>query len=255
MSAIKRFFRYVRALIMGKLDEIENPEIIINEAVREMKENQAKNRERAVQAIALRNQLQNQVDREQKRSVDLEANATRALQQGNRDLARALLREKAQVDQTLVSLQGSLKQAEDASSAVKAAIQREEENIRVKTAEALRLKTDLKAAQIQNDLNKALTGLSFDDSGISFDRARDRIEQMQAESNARAELGKTNIDMRIQELQSSQIDMEADEAVKALEEKLGLTQAAPTTVTAVASGEDDLDRQLAELEQKLKPGG
>jgi phage shock protein A len=255
MSAVKRFFRYIRALIMGKLDEIENPEIIINEAVREMKENQAKNRERAVQAIALRNQLQNQVDRETKRSAELEANAARALQQGNRDLARTLLREKAQIDQTLVSLQGSLKQAQDASDAVKAAIQREEENIRVKTAEALRLKTDLKAAQIQNDLNKALTGLAFDESGISFDRARDRIEQIQAESNARAELGKTNIDARIQELQSSQIDMEAEEAVKALEAKLGLSPAAaPTSVTAVA-GEDDLDRQLAELEQKLKPGG
>ena len=50
-NPITRFFRYLRALINGNLDQWENPEVIINEAVREMKENQAKNRELAVQAI------------------------------------------------------------------------------------------------------------------------------------------------------------------------------------------------------------
>src|SRR5437764_1017451 len=49
MSVFKRISRYLRALIMGHLDQLENPEMIINEAVREMKENQIKNRELAVQ--------------------------------------------------------------------------------------------------------------------------------------------------------------------------------------------------------------
>ena len=61
MNPITRFFRYLKALVNGKLDTWEDPEIIINEAVREMKENQIKNRELAVQAITQKNNLQAEV--------------------------------------------------------------------------------------------------------------------------------------------------------------------------------------------------
>ena len=37
MNPFKRLWRYLKALIHGGLDKLENPEIIINEAVREMK--------------------------------------------------------------------------------------------------------------------------------------------------------------------------------------------------------------------------
>ena len=66
MSVFTRIFRYLRALIMGKLDEWEDPELIINEAVREMRENQIKNRELAVQAITQKNNLQAEVDKQQR---------------------------------------------------------------------------------------------------------------------------------------------------------------------------------------------
>ena len=55
MSVFKRMMRYLRALVMGKLDELEDPELMINETLREMKENQIKNRELAVQAITQKN--------------------------------------------------------------------------------------------------------------------------------------------------------------------------------------------------------
>ena len=40
----QRIWRYLNALINGKLDEWEDPEIILNQATKEMKENQIKNR-------------------------------------------------------------------------------------------------------------------------------------------------------------------------------------------------------------------
>src|SRR5689334_17999618 len=167
MVMFRRFFRYMRALIMGKLDQWEDPEVIINESLREMKENQVKNRERAVQAITQKNNLQGMVDKEEKICRDLEAKATIALQNGNRELARSLLREKGQHDVTLTQLKTSLKQAEETAEAVKTAIRREEERFRVKTAEALALKANMKQAQIQIQINKALDGLQFDENAQS----------------------------------------------------------------------------------------
>lgn len=258
MGPFKRFFRYMRALIMGKLDEWENPEVIINEAVREMKENQIKNRERAVQAITQKNNLQNLVEQEEKKSRNLEAKAAMALQQGNRELARQLLREKSMSDGSLDQLRASLKSAEETSEAVKTAIRREEERIRVKTAEALQLKANMKQAQIQIEINKALDGFQFDDNAQSFDRAKERINSMQSEASARAEIAKTSVNSRLEMLDDAQHDVDADAALAQLEAKLGLNQAATTTnglnqtpSTVTNAQDSDIDRQLRELEQKL----
>lgn len=252
----KRFFRYLRALFLGKLDQWEDPEVIINESLREMRENQIKNRERAVQAITQKNNLQNLVDQEEKLIRNLEAKATLALQQGNRELARQFLREKGLHDQTLDQLRASLKQAEETAEAVKVAIRREEERFRVKTAEALALKANMKQAQIQIQINKALDGLQFDETAQSWDRAEERIRTMQSEAAARAEVAKTSIDARLQQVEDTQIDAQADEALRQLEARLGLAPAtAGNTVQPITSNtaqESDIDRQLQELEQKLK---
>jgi phage shock protein A len=250
----KRIYRYLRALIFGTLDKLENPEVILDEAVREMKENQVKNRERAVQAITQKNNLQAMVDRDEKLARDLEAKATLALQNGNRELARTLLREKGQRDSSLTQLKASLAKAEETVEAIKLAIRREDEQIRVKTAEALRLKTDLKQSQIQIEINKALEGFNFEDTTQSFGRAQERIQSMRSEADARAEIASTSVNARLASLDDQQVDMEAEKALQELEAKLGMTAApaaATTPAVTTAAQESDIDRQLRELEQKL----
>ena len=46
-----RIMRYLKGLLGFKLDQLEDPEILLQQAQQEMREAQAKNRERAVQAI------------------------------------------------------------------------------------------------------------------------------------------------------------------------------------------------------------
>jgi phage shock protein A len=255
MSAFKRIYNYLRGLIFGTLDKWESPEVILDQAVREMKDSQIKNRERAVQAITQKNNLANMVDKEEKIVRSLEGKATLALQQGNRELARTILREKGTRDGTLEQLRSSLKQAEETSEAVKVAIRREDERIRVKTADALRLKANMKQAQIQIEINKALDGFQFDDNTQSFDRAEERIQSMRSEAEARAEIAKTSVNARLMELDDAQVDVEADKALAELELKLGLAPATAgantTSAVTTSAQESDIDRQLRELEQKL----
>src|SRR5256885_9200087 len=113
MGPFRRFWRYLRALVNGKLDQWEDPEIIINEAVREMKENQVKNRELAVQAITQKNNLQAEVDKQERLAADLERKASLALQSGNRELAKQFLKQKALTDQTLAGMRQNLAAATD----------------------------------------------------------------------------------------------------------------------------------------------
>src|SRR5437016_13044640 len=108
MNVFTRMWRYLKALVNGKLDQWEDPELILNEAVKEMKENQIKNRELAVQAITQKNNLQAEVDKEERMVAELERRATVSVQAGNRELAKQFLKEKALHDHTLASMLNKL---------------------------------------------------------------------------------------------------------------------------------------------------
>ena len=266
----KRMWRYLNALINGKLDEWEDPEIILNQATKEMKENQIKNRELAVQAITQKNNLQAEVDKEERMVAELERRATVAVQAGNRELAKQFLKEKALHDQTLTSMRTNLVSASEAAEKVKLAIKSEEERIRRKTAEALAMKANMKQAQIQIKINKALDQFQFSENEQQWSHVNERITSMQSEASARAEIANTSIDAKLREMEVSQMDVEADRQLAELEAKMnmGTSPAANYNAPAVqqlqtlggggstaANGngkpESDIDRQLRELEDKL----
>jgi phage shock protein A len=271
MGMFQRIWRYLNALINGKLDEWEDPEIILNQATKEMRENQIKNRELAVQAITQKNNLQAEVDKEERTVAELERRATIALQAGNRELAKQFLKEKALHDQTLESMRGNLVSATEASEKVKLAIKSEEERIRRKTAEALAMKANMKQAQIQIKINKALDQFQFSENEQQWSHVNERITSMQSEASARAEVANTSIDAKLREMEVSQMDVEADRQLAELEAKMnmGTSPAAnyntPTVqqvqtlgggqTSAASNGngkqESDIDRQLRELEEKL----
>ena len=153
-------WRYIQGLLGFKLDQLEDPEILLQQAQQEMRENQAKNRERAVQAITQKNNLQAEVEKTQKIVDNLQAKAELALKNGDRDVARQLLIEKGQYGTTLTTIRQSLQSAMETTEAIKVAIRREEERIRAKTAQAMAMKTQWKQSQIEKSFNKALDGMT-----------------------------------------------------------------------------------------------
>jgi len=252
---LKRLWNYIKSLFSRGLDTLENPDILLEQAQREMTEMHARNRERAVQAITQKNNLQQMVDDLQKRVDNLQSKAELALKRGDRDLALQLLKEKQGYEISLKSTSESLVQAIDTAEAVKTAIKREEEKIRQKTAEALALKAQWKNAQIQNAIHKALDGIgTIEDSTQAFERAQAKIRNAQSEAGARAELAKGRVENRLAELEVAEGNVAAENELEALEAKLGLGSTPPvqtTTQTATSSADSDLERQLRELEAKV----
>jgi phage shock protein A len=251
---LKRLWRYIVALLSGGLDKMEDPEVLLSQAQREMQEMHARNRERAVQAITQKNNLQQMVDDTQKRVDNLQAKAELALKRGDRDLALQLLKEKQHYETTLTATTASLAQAVETSEAVKNAIRREEERIRQKTAEALALKAQWKNSQIQIAMNRALEGMGgIEDTTQVFDRAQAKIRNANSESLARAEMAKQRVENRVADLDEAVGDTAAEQELAALESRFGLgsTTPAPTTTTTTTAADSDIERQLAELEAKV----
>jgi phage shock protein A len=249
----KRFLAVVRSWFGAGLDKLEDPGVLLDDAKRQMQEMHARNRERAVVAITQKNNLQNQVDDLQKTVDNLQAKAEFALKRGDRELALQLLKEKQSYEQSLVSAKETLAQAIETSEQVKIAIKREEEQIRQKTAEALALKAKWKQAQIQSEMEKQLQGMgSWEDHNNVFNQAKTKINTKLNEAKAMNELGQTNVESRLRQLEVSEADVVAQSELEALEARLGL--AAPISQTTAAPT-NEIEAELARLEQKVGGGG
>ena len=254
----RRIWGYFLALIGIKLDQWEDPDVLLAQAQKEMAEAHARNREQAVQALTQKNNLQAEVDKTTKEVNNLQAKAELALKNGDRELALQLLREKQAREQNLTSLRASLDNAIKMTEQIKTALQREEERIRTKTAEAMALKTQWKQAQIENSINRAMDKWTVAGNDEAFQRAQAKISNAQSESAARTELASGRLDSRIQSLNDSQADSAANAELAQLEAKLGLAQpttTASTATTPVQTGSADIDRELAELEARVGNNG
>lgn len=69
----------------------DDPDVLLAYAQIEMRESQARNRERAVQAITAKNHLQAEVDNTEKIINNFQIKADKATLEGNQDLADQLL--------------------------------------------------------------------------------------------------------------------------------------------------------------------
>lgn len=254
------------------MDKVEDPDIMLDQAKRDMQGALVANREKAVQAITQKNRLQGMLEDHKKKSAQLETQASMALKQGNRELAVSFMREKMNTDAVVTQLQGSYDQALATVEQVKVAIKRQEEEVRKKTAEALAMKAQWKNAQIQNSISKALEGLTFENQFEGFGAVKERINDATSEANARQEMFGTSIQGKIMEMDDKSRDMEAESELEKLEERLGMkTSPATTTVDATQSvsvGTGDVpagpgaesvpvseaEAQLDELEKRLKGG-
>lgn len=253
---MKRFFAWLRAIFNSGMDKLEDPDVMLDQAKRDMQQALVANREKAVQAITQKNRLQALLDESERKSAQLEAQASTALRQGNRELAKQFLREKSANDANIATLKQTLEQAVETVENVKGAIKRQESEVRKKTAEALAMKAQWKQAQIQDSITKALDGLTFENEyESSFASAKEKIQNKQAEAAARSEMYQGSVAGKMASMEDQAMDYEAEQELLKLEEKLGLASSTTAeTSTQTQAQDSDLESQLDDLEKRLGQG-
>jgi len=183
------FFLFVKR--QEKKPAIDDAEALLQRAQRGMREVQAKNRERMVQVITQKNNLQALVDQTQKIVADLEERAEFARHKGDADRADALLAERDKYQSTLTQMQASLTSAIKTTEAVKAAMRQQEDDVRARTAQALAMKAQYRQVQIEFEIEKSQLGMTTIRAGALFERAQAKIQQAQAQRDLMAQTRKT----------------------------------------------------------------
>ncbi|RLT97888.1 MAG: hypothetical protein D9N11_14630 [Ketobacter sp.] len=108
MTVISRVARLFRADMHGLLDNIEEPELLLKQAVREMEAEQVLLKQQADGLQQQKTTVQATLQRTQKELSQLEEGLGLCLAEGNDDLARALLRKQLYLQRCHDEYQGRL---------------------------------------------------------------------------------------------------------------------------------------------------
>jgi phage shock protein A len=225
MGIFGRMWRMIKGWLLIGVEKAEDPEVILAEAQDSMRRELGKVQENAVQAIAARNQLRGVLQDQVNQAAELEAKARAALKAGDEELARQLLVEKGTYETNIEALKAQLDNAEKAAEAVKQGYRSMEMQVRQSTAKRLALVAGWKQAKIQEQLNKALSGVSMEGPAQAFQQAEERIKALQSKADARIELAQGGLQQKIAKLENVVANDRADQALAAMKQDMGLLPA------------------------------
>ncbi|MBL8186421.1 MAG: PspA/IM30 family protein [Acidobacteria bacterium] len=252
-NRLKRLFR---SIFGGLIDSAEDPELILQQLMRDMQDEVPKMRENVSQVMGAEKRLAMEIQANQTKITDLDNKIKAAIRLGKDDIATALIGEMKIAQQMLANNQQNHQTAKVASAKAKEYFDNYLANINRRMAEAKQLIAASKNAQLQERLASTMASFQMGDVSQTFDDMREKIANRSASAEARAELAATSLDSRMQSVEKELANIEAQDMLLAYKQQMGL--AAPAAAPALGEGAPTInaDRTLgaadyAQQERKL----
>lgn len=253
MGLFDRISRVVRANLNDVVSKAEDPEKILEQSIIDMQEDLVQLRQAVATAIASQKRTQQQYNQAQTEMNTWQQRAQLALQKGNEDLAReALVRKKTNAE-TASALKTQLDQQAGQVEALKRNMIALESKISEARTKKDMLKARLAAARASEQVQSSMGRLGTSGAMAAFERMEDKVMQMEARSEATAELAGADLESQFAQLESgSDVDFEL-EAMKA--EILG--PATPDNQAQLPAGEQSqgtqgaVDQELEDLKKQI----
>ena len=218
----RRFVRVVRSFVGFFISVAEDPEIILEQNMRDMNDQVPRMNESIAMVKANVTLLEKEEAKYRTDVSDLTARVKAAIQAGRDDLAGSFAIQLEQLRGALARTQGQLTTARaafDKALTVKQAFLREKDR---KTQEALAAIRDYRRAQWQKKVADAME--QFEVAGISqtHDEMVRKIEEMTAVNEARMEMALGNVDQEKVKIEEEAEKLRASELVKQFKVEMGL---------------------------------
>ena len=233
-----RLVRVVRSFVGFFISVAENPEVILEQNIRDMNDQVPRMNESIAMVKANATLLEKEEAKYKNDVAELTAKVKAAIQAGRDDLAGSFAVQLEQVRSALARTQGQLETAHaafDKAMAVKKAFLLEKER---KTREALNAIADYRRSQWQKKVADVME--QFEVTGISatHDEMVRKIEESTALNEARMEMALGNVDQQKIKIEEEAEKLRANELVKQFKVEMGLmtpqasTEAAQKTIGA-----------------------
>lgn len=239
MGLWTRVKRSMRALFGGFIEKTEDPERILQQTIRDMRDRVPDLNNSVAQVMATEKLLAKSKDRLETQLVDLDSKIKASVKMGRDDIATAYI---GQLQQAQLDLHRTGQQLDHATLASKQALKARDNYVlqmQRRTAEAMQLINQSKQAKLQEQLAQTMAAFQIGDDAATFDEMRDKIDRRAAAAEARMQLGAASVDSQMQEIEREAMDMQLQDKLLEYKRQMGLLPGAeaPAQPALPAQGE------------------
>ena len=252
MGFFDRLSRLLRANLNDLVSKAEDPVKILDQAVSDIQDDLVKLRQAVAMEIASQKRLKNQAEQAESQALTWYERAELALKKNEDDLAREALTRRKTFQETATSL-GTQVQAQSAQvETLKKSLVALEGKIAEARTKKDMLKARAQAAQAQQQLQSAVGSMGTNSAMAAFERMEDKVQSLEASSQAAAELAGADLDSQFAALEGGD---DVDDELAALRKQVkGCSEAAALTA---ADSEvkpvkvEEVDADLEELRRSI----
>ena len=222
MGVWTRMKRSMRALFGGIIEKTEDPELILQQTIRDMRDRVPELNNSVAQVMATEKLLAKNKERLETQVVDLDSKIRASVKMGRDDIATAYI---GQLQQAQLDLQKTSQQLEHATGASKQALKARDNYVlqmQRRTAEAMQLINQSKQAKLQEQLAQTMESFQLGDDASTFNEMRDKIDRRAAAAEAKMQLGSANVDTQMQDIEREALDMQLQDKLAAYKRDMGL---------------------------------
>jgi len=238
MGLMSRLSRSIRALFGGIIETTENPELILQQTIRDMRDRVPELNNSVAQVMATEKLLAKSKERLEAQVVDLDSKIRASVKLNRDDIATAYI---GQLQQAQMDLQKTSQQLEHATLASKQALKARDNYVlqmQRRTAEAMQLINQSKQARLQEQLAQTMESFQIGDDASTFNEMRDKIDRRAAAAEAKLQLGSASVDNQMQDIEREALDMQLTDKLLAYKQEMGLLPAGSGVTQALpAQGE------------------
>src|ERR687894_2458453 len=237
MSTWSRFKRSMRALFGGIVEKTEDPERILQQTIRDMRDRVPELNNSVAQVMATEKLLAKNKERLEAQVVELDSKIKASVKMGRDDIATAYIGE---LQQAQLDLQKTTQQLEHASLASKQALKAGDNYViqmQRRSAEAMQLINQSKQAKLQEQLAQTMASFQIGDDAATFNEMREKIDRRAATAEAKLQLGTSGVDNQMQEIEREAMDMQLQDKLAEYKRGMGLLGEGQQQTPALPSGE------------------
>ncbi len=247
-ARIKRIFR---AGTGAALDKVENPEMVLQQTIRDMRDRVPELNNSVAQVMATERLLMKNRENLETQVVDLDSKIKASVKMGRDDIATAYI---GQLGQAQLDLERTSAQLDHAANASKQALKARDNyvlNMKKRSAEAMQLISASKQAKLQEQLAQTMETFNIGDDASTFNEMREKIDRRVAAAEAKLQLGSSSVDTQMQDIEREAMDIQLQDKLLAYKQEMGLLGKGSETSGKQISAGSPIEVESEVLDQSL----
>lgn len=233
-----RFKRLLRSIFGGLIEGAEDPELILQQVIRDMRDKVPQMNENVAQVMSTQKLLEKEIQSLEREITEFDGKIKAAIKQGRDDIASTFI---SAMQEKQTALERARVQSEAAKKASEQAVRFRDNYIlqlKKRQGEAMQLISESRRARMQEQLSQAMASFQLGDEAGTFDEMRDKVSRRAASAEARMELATSGVDTQIAEIEKEALSVQVSDTLLAYKRQMGLLKAEESPEPAAVAQDD-----------------